>query len=475
MNLVEFNKTKIIATVGPACNTRKKLEELVKAGTDVFRLNFSHGTWEEHAKIVKYVREINEQHGTSVCLLQDLQGPKIRIEEVEKKTNIKEGDQLIITTKPVLGNAKKVSTSYQKLPDDVSIGDAILIDDGKIELSVEAVKGQDVYTRVVYGGQLKSRKGINLPNTKISAPSFTAKDANDLKFAFEHNIEWVALSFVRKASDIIQLKKKIEKAGKETLTIAKIEKPEAIRNIDEIISVSDGIMVARGDLGVEIKSEEVPMIQKIIVEKCRKVAKPVIIATQMLESMIEHPRPTRAETNDVANAVLDGADTLMLSGETAVGAYPLEVIRSMVNTIRNVEEKGDIYYKLYSLDEESEFFLNDSVVHMSARLANYTSAKAMIGLTQRGYMAFKLSSYRPRACLFIFTHNKSFINTMNLVWGIRGIYYNRSESTDTTIADIYELLKNNNYIKKGDIIINLAAMPINKPGRVNTLQVNKVK
>lgn len=475
MNLVEFNKTKIIATVGPACNTKKKLKELVNAGTDVFRLNFAHGSWDDHAKVVKYVREINQQLGTTICLLQDLQGPKIRIEEVEKKTYIKEGDQLIITTKSVLGNAKKVSTSYRGLPKDLSIGDTILVDDGKIELCVEAVKEQDVYTRVIFGGKLKSRKGINLPNTKISAPSLTAKDANDLKFAIEHDIEWVAMSFVRKASDIIQLRKKIEKAGKETLIIAKIEKPEAIRNIDEIINVSDGIMVARGDLGVEIRSEEVPMLQKIIVEKCRKVAKPVIIATQMMESMIENPRPTRAETNDIANAVLDGADTLMLSGETAVGAYPVEVIRSMVNTIRNVEEKGDIYYKLYPLDEESDYFLNDSVVHMSAHLANYTNAKAMIGLTHRGYTAFKLSSYRPQACIFIFTNNKPFINTMNLVWGLRGIYYNRSESTDTTISDIYELLKKNDYVKKGDIIINLAAMPINKPGRVNTLQVNKIK
>ncbi|MCH7513118.1 MAG: pyruvate kinase [Bacteroidetes bacterium] len=475
MNLVEFNKTKIIATVGPASNTKKKLKELVNAGTDVFRLNFAHGSWDDHAKVVKYVREINQQLGTTICLLQDLQGPKIRIEEVEKKTYIKEGDQLIITTKSVLGNAKKVSTSYRGLPKDLSIGDTILVDDGKIELCVEAVKEQDVYTRVIFGGKLKSRKGINLPNTKISAPSLTAKDANDLKFAIEHDIEWVAMSFVRKASDIIQLRKKIEKAGKETLIIAKIEKPEAIRNIDEIINVSDGIMVARGDLGVEIRSEEVPMLQKIIVEKCRKVAKPVIIATQMMESMIENPRPTRAETNDIANAVLDGADTLMLSGETAVGAYPVEVIRSMVNTIRNVEEKGDIYYKLYPLDEESDYFLNDSVVHMSAQLANYTNAKAMIGLTHRGYTAFKLSSYRPQACIFIFTNNKPFINTMNLVWGLRGIYYNRSESTDTTISDIYELLKKNDYVKKGDIIINLAAMPINKPGRVNTLQVNKIK
>ena len=475
MNLVEFNKTKIIATVGPASNTKKKLKELVNAGTDVFRLNFAHGSWDDHAKVVKYVREINQQLGTTICLLQDLQGPKIRIEEVEKKTYIKEGDQLIITTKSVLGNAKKVSTSYRVLPKDLSIGDTILVDDGKIELCVEAVKEQDVYTRVIFGGKLKSRKGINLPNTKISAPSLTAKDANDLKFAIEHDIEWVAMSFVRKASDIIQLRKKIEKAGKETLIIAKIEKPEAIRNIDEIINVSDGIMVARGDLGVEIRSEEVPMLQKIIVEKCRKVAKPVIIATQMMESMIENPRPTRAETNDIANAVLDGADTLMLSGETAVGAYPVEVIRSMVNTIRNVEEKGDIYYKLYPLDEESDYFLNDSVVHMSAQLANYTNAKAMIGLTHRGYTAFKLSSYRPQACIFIFTNNKPFINTMNLVWGLRGIYYNRSESTDTTISDIYELLKKNDYVKKGDIIINLAAMPINKPGRVNTLQVNKIK
>lgn len=474
MELIEFNKTKIIATVGPASNTKRKLIELIKAGTDVFRLNFSHGTYEDHARIVKFIRDINEQLGTNICILQDLQGPKIRIEEVQKGTKIKTGNKLIITTKSIIGNADKVSTSYKRLPSDISVKDVILIDDGKIELVVESIKNDEVHTRVIHGGKLKSRKGINMPFTMVTAPSLTSKDKKDLEFALEHNLEWLALSFVRKASDIVQLRRRIERAGKEILIIAKIEKPEAIDNIDDIIEVSDGIMVARGDLGVEIQSEEVPMIQKKIVQKCRKVAKPVIIATQMMESMIENPRPTRAETNDVANAVMDGADALMLSAETAVGQFPVEVITSMVSTIRSVEDQADIYYRHYEKGGESEFFLNDSVVHMSTKLAQYTDAHAIVGLTHRGYTAFKLSSYRPHASIFIFTNNRPFINTMNLVWGVRGIYYNKAESTDATISDVYNILQKKGYVKKDDVIINLVAMPINKPGRVNTLQINRI-
>jgi len=474
MELIEFNKTKIIATVGPASNTKRKLIELIKAGTDVFRLNFSHGKYEDHARIVKFIRDINKQLGTNICILQDLQGPKIRIEEVQKGTKIKTGNKLIITTKSIIGNANKVSTSYKRLPSDISVKDIILIDDGKIELVVESIKSNEVHTRVIHGGKLKSRKGINMPNTMVSAPSLSSKDKKDLEFALEHNLEWLALSFVRKASDIVQLRRRIERTGKEILIIAKIEKPEAIDNIDDIIEVSDGIMVARGDLGVEIQSEEVPMIQKKIVQKCRKVAKPVIIATQMMESMIENPRPTRAETNDVANAVMDGADALMLSAETAVGQFPVEVITSMVSTIRSVEDQADIYYRHYEKGGESEFFLNDSVVHMSTKLAQYTDAQAIVGLTHRGYTAFKLSSYRPHASIFIFTNNRPFINTMNLVWGVRGIYYNKAESTDATISDVYNILQKKGYVKKDDVIINLVAMPINQPGRVNTLQINRI-
>jgi pyruvate kinase len=448
---------------------------LIKAGVDVFRLNFSHGTHEDHKKIIQFVREINMQYGTNICILQDLQGPKIRVEEVEKGVKIKAGETLTITTEHLIGNASKVSTSYKGLPSDVKIGDMILIDDGKLELHVEDIKGTEVITRVIHGGKLKSRKGINLPNTSVSAPSLTEKDREDLKFGLEHDVEWVALSFVRSAADIVELKKLIDKAGKETLVIAKIEKPEAIRNLEEIIDASDGIMVARGDLGVEIKSEEVPILQKTIVEKSRRKAKPVIIATQMMESMIENPRPTRAETNDVANAVLDGADTLMLSAETAAGLFPVEVVTSMVATIRSVESQADVYNKLYDLDESSEFFINDSIVQMSARIAHNARADAMIGLTNRGYTGFKLSSFRPKAPIFIFTHNKPFINTMNLIWGVRAIFYNKSESTDSTIKDLEDILKSNGYVNKGDIIVNLAAMPINEPGRVNAVKLSKVR
>ena len=474
MEKIQFNRTKIIATVGPACNSKPMLKKLILAGADVFRLNFSHGTHEDHFQVLTYVRELNEELGTNICILQDLQGPKIRTEIVKKGTKLVTGEKLTITTNEVEGDEKLVSTSYKGLPQDVKPGNTILIDDGKIELRVKSVENEDVHTEIIHGGKLKSRKGINLPDSIVSAPSLTEKDLEDLQFALKHEVEWLALSFVRKASDISELRKILVEAGKETLIISKIEKPEAVENIDSIIEVSDGVMVARGDLGVEIKSEEVPMIQKEIVAKCRLAAKPVIIATQMMESMIENPRPTRAETNDVANAVMDGSDTLMLSAETAAGEFPVEAVNSMVNTIHSVESKGDVFYKLYSQDTESDFFLNDSVLLMAARIARNTKASAIIGLTKRGYTAFKISSFRPKCSIFIFTDNKPFINSMSLLWGVRGFFYNKSMSTDDTINDLDVYLKNEGFLKKGDITVNLAAMPINQPGRVNTLKLNQV-
>lgn len=474
MQPITFNRTKIIATVGPTSNTKEKLKELILAGTDVFRLNFSHGTHEDHLTVLKYVRELNEELDTNVPILQDLQGPKIRVESVIKGTRIHPGDTLTITIDQVEGNEKVVSTSYQNLPNDVREGDVILIDDGKIELKVESTTDREVVAKIVHGGKLKSRKGINLPHTHVSAPCLTEKDLEDLEFGLEHDVEWIALSFVRDASDIEELRDRINAAGKETLIVAKIEKPEAVENIDAIIEVADGVMVARGDLGVEIKSEEVPMIQKLIVKKCRLAAKPVIIATQMMESMIENPRPTRAETNDVANAVMDGADTLMLSAETAAGAYPVLAVQSMVDTITSVEINGDVFYKMYDLDKESDFLVNDSIIQMGARISDSTHAKAIVGLTKRGYVAFKLSSYRPKSYIFIFTDNREFINTMSLLWGVRAIYYNKSESTDSTIRDINSILKKKGYVREGDTVINLAAMPINKPGRANALKISVI-
>ncbi|MEO1053536.1 MAG: pyruvate kinase [Bacteroidota bacterium] len=475
MKRITFNRTKIVATVGPASNTKEMLTQLAQAGVDVFRLNFSHGTHEDHARVVHYVREINEELGTNICLLQDLQGPKIRTREVEKGTKVVDGQELIIITEDILGDNHRIGTSYQQLPDDVKPGDMILIDDGKIELKVKEVRGKEVVTEVIHGGKLKSRKGINLPNSDVSAPSLTEKDKEDLAFGLEHEIEWIALSFVRKPEDIVDLRERIKKAGKESRIIAKIEKPEAINNIDEIIEVTDAIMVARGDLGVEVVMEEVPLMQKMMVEKCNKAAKPVIIATQMMESMIENPRPTRAETNDVANAVMDGADALMLSAETAAGAFPVKVIESMVRTIAFMEKQDHVYFNHYLPEEGNDLYYNNALVLTACRLAKAASASAIVGMTQSGYTAYKVSSHRPKAGIFIFTGNKPFMNTMNLIWGVRAYYYDKSTTTDETIADIERILKENHHVEEGDVFINIASMPIHEKGRANMLKINVVK
>ncbi len=467
-----FNRSKIVATVGPSSNSKDMLRALMKQGVDVFRLNFSHGTHEQHREVINHVRALNEEMELSVSLLQDLQGPKIRVGEVEKGAKLQEGGTFIITTEELVGNAERASTVYKGLATDLAVGDEILIDDGKIELKVKEIKGSDVITEVIHGGKLKSRKGINLPQTHVSAPSLTDKDLLDLDFGLDQEVDWIALSFVRTAEDIHDLRNRIRAAGKDCRIIAKIEKPEAIHNIDEIIEASDGIMVARGDLGVEIMMEEVPMAQKMIVRKCNLSAKPVIIATQMMESMIDSPRPTRAETNDVANAVMDGADALMLSAETAAGSYPVEVIRSMVNTIKSVEKQADVYNKFYKLDEEDPLFYNDSIIKSACQLSEISNAKAIIGMTASGYTAFKISSHRPKANIFIFTHNKPLLNTMNLIWGVRGYYYNSEESTDQTFEDIENILREKGHLRKGDVFITTASMPLQARGRTNAMKLN---
>lgn len=473
---IEFNKTKIVATVGPACNTREKLTELVKAGVDVFRLNFSHGSHEEHLKVIQFVRAINEELGTHVSLLQDLQGPKIRTREVENNgVELVQGQPLIITTERIIGNSQIISTSYEPMAQDVRIGDMILVDDGKIELLVERVEDNKVYTRVIYGGILKSRKGINLPMTNVSAPSLTDKDEEDLIFGLEHDMDWIALSFVRTAEDVLSLKEKIRKSGRLCKVIAKIEKPEALKNIDAIIAATDGVMVARGDLGVETQMEEVPMAQKMIVQKCNELGKPVIIATQMMESMITSPRPTRAETNDVANAVADGADALMLSAETAAGQYPVEVIRSMVRTILSVEQNMQgIYYKHENVSERSPTFLNDSIVLQACRLAKKVKAHAIVGMTKSGYTGYRIASHRPKAQVFIFTNNRPLMSKLNLLWGIRCYFYDRMESTDATFSDITNFLKDHGCLFEGNILIHTASMPIHAKNRTNAIKLSIV-
>ncbi|MCB0490976.1 MAG: pyruvate kinase [Cyclobacteriaceae bacterium] len=474
MERVAYNRTKIVATVGPASSSKEMLRALVKEGVDVFRINFSHGNHEDKKLVIDQIRELNNEMGTHVAILMDLQGPKIRVNKVEDNVVLRQGQELVITTRELLGNNEIVSTSYKDLPKDVKPGERILIDDGKIELSVVEVRDIDIVTKVIYGGPLTSRKGINLPNSRVSAPSLTEKDLVDLEFGLKNDVNWVALSFVRKAEDINKLRGILDDNNSKARIVAKIEKPEALEDIDNIIEATDAIMVARGDLGVEIWMEDVPIVQKNLIEKCNKASKPVIVATQMMESMIENPRPTRAETNDVANAVMDGADALMLSAETAAGKYPLEVVRSMVRTITSIEKQDSIYYKFRPVDPESPIFIHDSLILAACKLAQEVGAKAIVGMTTSGYTAFQSSSHRPNTNIFVFTGNKSILDTMNLVWGTRAYYYDKQTTTDETIADIAEILKTDGHVQKGDIFISLASMPIQERHRTNMMKINVV-
>jgi pyruvate kinase len=474
--VVSFNRTKIVATVGPASNTYDRLGVLIREGVDVFRLNFSHGAHEEHLSVINTVRQLNKDLHTNVGLLQDLQGPKIRLGDVEGgQVEIKAGDKIkLVCGEKEISTATRLSTIYLGLARDVKPGDMILLDDGKLELRVLATdRDKEVDVEVIYGGTVKPRKGINLPDSNVSAPSMTEKDIEDLKFGLDNDVDWVALSFARRAEDIRFIKSLIAEAGKQTRVVAKIETPEGLRNIDEIIAITDAIMVARGDLGVEINGGEVPLAQKMIIQKCNKAGKPVIVATQMMESMITAPRPTRAETNDVANAVLDGTDAVMLSAETAVGQYTVEVIRSMVNIIRSVETNSEqIFHRFHPIDAKSPSFMVDSVLSAASHLSRNTGAKAITGLTHRGYTAFQISKYRPKANIFVFTDNRSLLTVLSLVWGVRGFYYDQMQSTDATISDIKQALTTTGHLQKGDVFINTASMPINEKGKTNMVKVS---
>lgn len=475
-NRPTFNKTKIVATVGPASNTYERLGMLIREGVDVFRLNFSHGSYEDHLAVINLVRRLNKDMRTNVGLLQDLQGPKIRLGDVEGGgVEIKPGDKIkLVCGEKEVSTATRLSTIYLGLARDVKAGDMILIDDGKIELKVLATdRDKEVDVEVIYGGLVKPRKGINLPDSEVSAPAMTEKDIEDLKFGLENDVDWVALSFARRGEDIRFIKNLIAEAGKNTRVIAKIETPEGLKNLDDIIALTDAVMVARGDLGVEVKMEEVPMAQKLIVEKCNKVGKPVIVATQMMESMITAPRPTRAETSDVANAVIDGADAVMLSAETAVGAYPAEVIRSMVATILSVEtQMPRLFHKWWPIDATSPNFMVDSVISAACHLAKNTGAKAITIMSRRGYAAFQFPKYRPLANIFVFTDNRELLTALSLSWGVRGFYFDRHISTDSTINDLAYILTTTGHLQKGDVFINTASMPVNEMGRTNMVKVS---
>ena len=476
MEISKFQKTKILATIGPASNNYTTLLELAKAGVDAFRLNFSHGSHEGHLKVFEYIQYINKKYKTNISVLADLQGPKLRVGEIENgKMALNKGDILTFVNEKCIGNAEKIYMNYEQFAQDAKLGEKVLIDDGKVELLVKETNGVDtVKLEVLYGEFLSSRKGVNLPDTNISLPSLTEKDERDFDFIRKHSFNWIALSFVRSPSDIEYIKRKINKKGHRAKIIAKIEKPEAIQNIDAIIDVADGVMVARGDLGVEVPMQRLPLLQKMIIQKCRKKAKPVIVATQMMDSMIKNPTPTRAEIIDVANAVLDGTDVVMLSGETAMGMHPVKVVEAMNKIIAEAEELEDIYYSGDAPTPGTPSFLSDSICYNSCTLAQQVNAKCIIGMTKSGYTGFMVSSHRPKSHIFIFSSDADMLNTLNLVWGIRCFYYDKFTSTDDTIKDVQDMLKSLGYLKKGDVVINTGSMPLHKRKKTNMLKISVI-
>ena len=474
---MKFKKTKIIATLGPASSSKEMIKKLIKSGVDVLRVNFSHATHDEVERIVDDVNDLRKELGSNVTLLGDLQGPKIRIGELENDIELKKNQSLSICSNLSESNGiDKIFISYPSFAKDVKPGENILVDDGKLIFKVISTNKKDtVDIKVVQEGVLKPRKGVNLPNTKISQPALTEKDIDDAKFAVKKSFDWIALSFVRSKKDVLQLRELIEsQCDYHIPIISKIEKPQAIEKIDSIIKVSNGIMVARGDLGIEIPAEEVPLNQKKIVAKCKKRGIPVVIATQMMESMIDSLTPSRAEVNDVANSVMDGADAIMLSGETSMGKYPCEVVKKIGDIIHGVEDSPLIKIPVDLPEIKSDRLITKSICKNAATIANEIGASAICTLTNSGYTGWQISSWRPSALVIVFTSNKKILTQMNLLWGVKGVYYNNFESTDKTVEEVNSLALENKYIKKGDFVINLAAMPIYEKGQVNTIRITKI-
>lgn len=467
------SRSKIIATIGPACNTKETLKKLILEGIDVCRLNFSHGKQSDHEEVIKIIRELNDELKTNVAILADLQGPKLRIGDVENNgVQLRNGENLVLTSKKCLGNSKCVYMSYQPLSSDVTIGEVILIDDGKIKLEViDTNQKNEVTTRVISGGILSSKKGVNLPNTKISLPCLTEKDLSDVNFVLDFNIDWIALSFVRSASDILELKDIIKKNKKHTRIVAKIEKPEALNDIENIIDLTDAIMIARGDLGVETPFDKVPIVQKQIVSKCISKAKPVIIATQMMESMITNFRPTRAEATDVSNAVVEGADALMLSGETSVGKYPVEVIRSMQQVIFSTENSGFPRKYDNKPDPDLPSYLPDTICYNACKMADSTRAKGIIVFTYGGASAYKLTSHRPDAKIYAFTPFQHVMTQLSLLRGVHAFYLKPESSINDAIAHSTEILKQEGYVTPGDVLVYVGGIPMKVKGPINNMKI----
>ena len=476
-NKTEPSKTKIIATIGPASRNYEVLSEMIEAGIDVARINFSHSTQDDHQNTIELVRKHNHKAKTNVCILGDLQGPKLRIGMVANdEIFLESGKKIYLTSDECLSTPERLYIHYPHLAHDVKTGENILLDDGKLKLQVQHTNKKNlVEAEIIHGGKLSSRKGVNFPESKLSVPAISVKDMSDLDFAVKNHVEWIALSFVRTADDIIHLKDTLKDLHSKAKVIAKIEKPEAVKNITEIIAVSDAVMVARGDLGVEMELEVVPVLQKQIAVESIKAAKPVIIATQMMESMIQSPTPTRAEANDVTNAVLDGADAVMLSAETSAGAYPVEVVRIMQKIVRVAETQQIVYGKRGTANTSSGTYLSDEVCRQAVLIADTIGAKAIVSMTHSGYTAFELASYRPKSPVFIFTDNHQLLNTFSLVWGVRAFFYDKFSTTDETILDVNGLLKEMGFVKSQDIVVNTASMPLHSRSRTNTIKVSKIE
>lgn len=471
-------KTKIVATLGPACSTKEVLKDMIDAGVNVFRVNFSHADYSDVKQKIDIIRELNDEYGYTTAILGDLQGPKLRVGVMTEDVVVKNGDLITFqTAEDVPGTAQRVYMNYKEFPRDVNPGERILLDDGKLMFeAVETNGSTEVICRVIQGGPLKSKKGVNLPNTKVSLPALTKKDIKDAIFAIEQKVDWIALSFVRTPKDLEELQDLIAKHSEHKIPIiAKIEKPEAVENIDKIVAFCDALMVARGDLGVEVPAHEVPLIQKKLVNRAKTARIPVIIATQMMETMITSLTPTRAEVNDVANSVMDGADAVMLSGETSVGNYPVQVIEKMTQIIEAVEDSPLIQVPQNTPQIRTKRFITKSICHHAAMMANVIRAKAICTLTNSGYTAFQISAWRPQAHILVFTSNRRILTQLNLLWGVKSFYYDKFVSTDDTVTDINQMVRESGFVDKGDFLINLAAMPVTEKGMVNTLRVSEIE
>ena len=471
-------KTKIVATLGPACSTKEVLNEMIIAGVNVFRINFSHADYEDVKSKIGIIRELNEEFGYTTAILGDLQGPKLRVGVMKEDVVVNPGDLITFqTAEDVPGTADRVYMNYKEFPKDVNPGEKILLDDGKLMFeAIETNRETEVICKVIQGGPLKSKKGVNLPNTKVSLPALTKKDIKDALFAIEQKVDWIALSFVRTAEDLMELQDLIAKHSDHKIPIiAKIEKPEGVANIDKIVAHCDALMVARGDLGVEVPAHEVPLIQKKLIHRAKTARIPVIVATQMMETMITSLTPTRAEVNDVANSVMDGADAVMLSGETSVGNYPIQVIEQMTQIIEAVEDSSLIQVPQNTPQIRTNRFITKTICHHAATMANVIKAKAICTLTNSGYTAFQISAWRPSAHILVFTSNKRMLTQLNLLWGVKSFYYDKFVSTDDTVTDVNEIARVKGFVEKGDFLINLAAMPVADKGMVNTLRVSEIE